>query len=153
MRVGYHMQQEHSLPATVLFNVHAEAVLQEGPDHQTAFNLVLCAAAMGDAELMRQSFQQLLQVGSCCLWENMSACASCQVTWTSGHTVQMSATPPQHALNRCPSCNISCVTTGRYHHMRMIAWRRRAARKMQGRLLSLMRCMRRCTPSRCACYC
>ncbi len=37
--------------------------LQEGPDHQTAFNLVMCAAAMGDAELMRQSFVQLLQVG------------------------------------------------------------------------------------------
>lgn len=36
--------------------------LQEGPDHQTAFNLVMCAAAMGDAELMRQSFVQLLQV-------------------------------------------------------------------------------------------
>lgn len=37
---------------------------QDGPDHQTAFNLVLCAVALGDAELMRQAFVQLLQVGS-----------------------------------------------------------------------------------------
>ena len=36
-------------------------IMQEGPDHQTAYNLVLCAAAMGDADLMRQSFVQLLQ--------------------------------------------------------------------------------------------
>lgn len=37
-------------------------VMQEGPDHQTAYNLVLCAAALGDAALMRSSFTQLLQV-------------------------------------------------------------------------------------------
>lgn len=39
-----------------------QAVMQDGADHQTAFNLVLCAAAAGDAELMRQSFLELLQV-------------------------------------------------------------------------------------------
>ena len=44
-------------------------IMQEGPDHQTAFNLVLCAAAMGDADLMRQSFVQLLQAsGARHLW-------------------------------------------------------------------------------------
>lgn len=37
--------------------------LQEGPDHQTGYNLVLCAAALGDADLMRSAFTQLLQVG------------------------------------------------------------------------------------------
>ncbi len=36
---------------------------QEGPDHQTGYNLVLCAAALGDADLMRSAFTQLLQVG------------------------------------------------------------------------------------------
>lgn len=35
---------------------------QDGPDHQTALNLVLCAVAAGDADLMRQSFVELLQV-------------------------------------------------------------------------------------------
>jgi intraflagellar transport protein 88 len=39
------------------------AVMRDGADHQTAFNLVLCAAAVRDAELMRSSFQELLQVG------------------------------------------------------------------------------------------
>ncbi|KAL4424093.1 hypothetical protein ABPG75_001394 [Micractinium tetrahymenae] len=38
------------------------AVMQEGSDHQTGYNLVLCAAALGDAELMRSAFTQLLQV-------------------------------------------------------------------------------------------
>lgn len=69
------MYQKQRLLATVLLNVHAEVVqLQEGPDHQTAFNLVLCAAAMGDAELMRQSFQQLLQVVKRCVWDNTCMC-------------------------------------------------------------------------------
>jgi len=39
-------------------------VMQEGPDHQTGYNLVLCAAALGDADLLRRSFVQLLQVGA-----------------------------------------------------------------------------------------
>ncbi|KAI3432221.1 hypothetical protein D9Q98_003783 [Chlorella vulgaris] len=38
------------------------AIMQDGPDHQTALNLVLCAVAAGDADLMRQSFVELLQV-------------------------------------------------------------------------------------------
>lgn len=37
------------------------AIMQDGPDHQSAFNLVLCAAALGDPNLMRQSFVQLVQ--------------------------------------------------------------------------------------------
>ncbi len=40
------------------------SIMQDGPDHQTAFNLVLCAVALGDADLMRQSFAQLLQARS-----------------------------------------------------------------------------------------
>ena len=41
------------------------AIVQDGADHHTAFNLVLCAAAQRDATLMRQCFTDLLQVGLC----------------------------------------------------------------------------------------
>ena len=37
-------------------------VMAEGPDHQAGLNLVASAAALGDVELMRSSFVQLLQV-------------------------------------------------------------------------------------------
>lgn len=38
------------------------AIMADGPDHQTAFNLVLCCWAMRDVGLMKQSFLQLVQV-------------------------------------------------------------------------------------------
>ena len=39
-------------------------IVADGPDHQTAFNLVLCCWAMRDVELMKLAFVQLAQVGA-----------------------------------------------------------------------------------------
>ena len=39
------------------------AVMGEGADHQTGFNRLLCGVALGDAELARAAFVQLVQVG------------------------------------------------------------------------------------------
>ena len=39
-----------------------EAVMEGKPNHQTGFNLLVCYYALGDTELMRKGFQQLLQV-------------------------------------------------------------------------------------------
>lgn len=39
------------------------AVMAGGPDHQAAFNLLLCCWAQRDVEMMKQAFLQLVQVG------------------------------------------------------------------------------------------
>lgn len=39
-----------------------QAVVREGAEHQTAFNLVVCAAALRDTSLLREAFVQLLTV-------------------------------------------------------------------------------------------
>lgn len=85
-------------------------VPQDGPDHQTAYNLVLCAAALGDAELMRHSFVQLLQVGrgargACCQARaclpaaRLHSCISAYElgAWVVGASLRLSTQVPPYA--------------------------------------------------------